>query len=80
MDSEGKRLTELKQIFLAATPKQSLHTTESEDLAATAKKQVEQLLQQLQEGRCPQDNSPEMTTDQMLNGLCCKDFPQLHCA
>jgi len=40
---EGKRFTELKQICLPATPKQL-------DSAATAKKQVEQLLQQLQEG------------------------------
>jgi hypothetical protein len=35
------------------------------------------LLRQLREGRRPQDDSPETMTDQILNGLSYKDFPNL---
>jgi len=38
---------------------------------------VAELLQQLRNGQRPRDDSPETTTDQLLNGLCYKDFPAL---
>ena len=41
---------------------------------------VEELLRQLQEGRCPQDYSPETITDQILNKLSHKDFGSLRSA
>jgi len=69
-------LTRLNQ---ASEPEGS-HTSESDDSAvsaAAARKQVEELLRQLREGRRPKDDSPETTTDQFLNGLCYKDFPAL---
>lgn len=37
------------------------------------------MLQQLREGRHPRDDSPEIICDQVLNGLCYKDFPHLCC-
>ena len=46
-------------------------------MAVVARKQVEELLRQLREGRRLQDNSPETVTDQYLNGLCYRDFPAL---
>lgn len=42
-----------------------------------AKEKVAELLQQIRNGRRPHDDSPETTTDQLLNGLCYKDFPAL---
>jgi hypothetical protein len=48
--------------------------------AAQAREQVKKLLQELREGRRPHDDSPETATDQILNGLCYKDFPGLRCA
>jgi len=57
------------------------HTSESEDSAAAtagaARKRVEELLRQLREGQRPKDDSPETTDNQLLNGLCYKDFPAL---
>ena len=44
------------------------------------KEKVKGLLQDLHEGWCPKDNSPETTTDQFLNSLSYKDFPALCCA
>ena len=42
-----------------------------------AEDQVAELLKQLREGHCPKDDSPETATDQLLDGLCYKDFPAL---
>ena len=47
---------------------------------AAAREQVRELLRELQEGRRPHDDSPETATDQILNGLCYKDFPGLRCS
>lgn len=41
---------------------------------------MKELLSQLQKGHRPKDDSPESTSDQLLNGLCYKDFPGLWCA
>jgi len=46
----------------------------------SSQERVAELLQQLQNGQRPRDDSPETTTDQLLNGLCYKDFPALRCA
>ena len=43
----------------------------------TARETVAELLRQLRRGCCPKDDSPETDTDQLLNGLCYKDFPGL---
>ena len=48
--------------------------------ASAAREQVKELLRELQEGRRPQDDSPETATDRILNKLCYKDFPALRCA
>ena len=41
---------------------------------------VAELLKELQQGQCPRDDSPETIMDQLLDGLCYKDFPRLQCA
>jgi hypothetical protein len=48
-----------------------------DEAMVAAQKGVEELLQQLREGQCPHDNSPETTTDEILNALSHKDFPAL---
>lgn len=45
--------------------------------APSARERVEELLRQLREGRRPHDDSPDTEADQILNGLCYKDFPSL---
>ena len=45
---------------------------------SAARKDVEELLRQLREGRHPHDDSLETATDELLNGLSHKDFPALH--
>lgn len=42
-----------------------------------ARKEVEELLRQIREGRHPHDNSPETATDKILNALSHKNFPAL---
>jgi hypothetical protein len=44
---------------------------------SAARKEVKELLRQLREGKHPRDDSPETICDQVLNGLCYKDFPRL---
>ena len=73
-------LTKFKQASASAQANEeagALHTTEHEDTAAAAQKQVEILLQQLWEGQHPQDDGTETVSDQFLNGLCYKEFPAL---
>lgn len=59
---------------------QSSMKEDSAAAATAARTHVEELLWQLREGQRLKDNSPETTTDQLLNGLCYKDFPALRCA
>lgn len=56
---------------------ESSHTADRDIEPEAARKQVEELLRQLREGRRPCDDSPETITDQILNGLSYKDFPSL---
>lgn len=58
-------------------PPISNSVSETEDSTAEARKKVEELLRELRNGHHPHDDSPQMTTDQLLDGLCYKDFPAL---
>ena len=51
-----------------------------EEAMLAAQKEVEKLLRQLRKGQRPHDDSPETTTDEILNALSHKDFPALRCA
>jgi hypothetical protein len=53
---------------------------ETEEVMLAARKEIEELLRQLREGRRPHDDSPETATDDVLNALSHKDFPALRCA
>ena len=48
-----------------------------EEAMLAAWKEVEKLLRQLRKGQGPHDDSPETTTDEILNALSHKDFPAL---
>ena len=48
-----------------------------EEAMLAARKEVEKLLRQLRKGQRPHDDSPETTTDEILNALSHKDFPAL---
>ena len=58
----------------------SAETNTSPSPSPIAQEAVKELLRNLRQGHCPKDNSPETSTDQLLNGLSYKDFLGLRCA
>ena len=58
----------------------SAETNTSPSLSPIAQEAVRELLHNLWQGHSPKDNSPETSTDQLLNRLSYKDFPGLQCA
>jgi hypothetical protein len=56
---------------------ESSNSTPDRLLYQEAQEKVVELMKELRQGRCPQDDSPETVSDQLLDGLCYKDFPRL---